>query len=169
MFYLPFKQSNPKNMQKLSEARKGGLKRAGKDSTGWVCRSQWPADLRPLMGSALALGQDLKYQYGVFLSVLAKLFLGKKGFPKMSCSVLLLLQLYVVIPLCRGDGRLGFFAHRPQDTWIKNVRPRRSQSFNTVQFQVLWILCPPQLCLCVNTWSVRQVPYIEQRNGLKGA
>ena len=40
--------------------------------------------------------------------------------------------------------RLGFFAHRPQDMCTKNVRPRRSQSFKTIQFQLLWILCPPQ-------------------------
>ena len=30
--------------------------------------------------------------------------------------------------------RLGFFAHRPQDVCVKNVQPRKSQSFNTVKF-----------------------------------
>ena len=43
--------------------------------------------------------------------------------------------------------RLGFFAHRPQDMWTKNVRPCRSQSFKTIKFQLLWILCPPQSLL----------------------
>ena len=41
------------------------------------------------------------------------------------------------IPNVKSTGaRLGFFVHRPQDVCVKNVRPRRSQSFNTVKFQL---------------------------------
>jgi len=40
--------------------------------------------------------------------------------------------------------RLGLFAHWPQDACVKNVRPHKSQSFNTVNFQLFWTHCSPK-------------------------
>ena len=57
-------------------------------------------------------------------------------------------------------GRIGFFAHRPQDVCAQNCWPHRPQSFNTVEFQ----LQPLLECQYIVYEAV-----IKERNGLHEA